>query len=117
MGIFDFIENPTARAAACVVGAPLCLADHVAEQAGARAERVYREGLERYDELREDAPGLIDRVTGGVERVTNAATEPLDRLSSIMMWGAIALGIVAALIVLGVLLYFAWPFLVGIRSA
>lgn len=123
MSWLDDIVNPelptgqrALQAAACVVGAPFCIAGEVAERAGAAAERAREDFNRQLDATRESLPGLIDQSTAGFERVADAATEPLTQVNRTMMWIAIGVAIVAGLIVLGVLLYFTWPFLVGLRG-
>jgi hypothetical protein len=112
VSIWDDITDPdrwrdapgrtAAQAAACVVtGGTLCIAGEMSERAGETAA-----------ELRSTAEDLREGVAGEgglVERLSNAAEQPLLRLENILMWGAIGLIAIAAMVVIGAVVYFTWP--------
>lgn len=93
------------EAALCVVGAPVCLAGELSERAGETAQELRTAARDVRDGVVGEG-GTIERL---IERLANAAQQPLLRVENIMMWGAIGLIAIFAVVAVGALVYFTWP--------
>lgn len=98
----EFPGRTGTQAAVCAAtfGA-VCVASELAERAGETAE-----------ELRQTAQNAREGILGEggvIERASRAAEAPLLRIENVMMWGAIGLIAILAMIAIGALVYFTWP--------
>lgn len=114
MSWLDDIVNPAswssapattaAKAAACVVGAPFCVAYDIGESSGSLSKRA----REIADQTRRGISGTLEGVTGSATEIIDhsgeAAAAPLDAAARVAMWTAI--GIIAVTIIVLALVAF-----------
>ena len=105
-----------ARAVACSIFAPICLTEAIVSGAADLADDAAGRVQSEVRGAESTIEGTIDSLGEAAERAASGAEGALTQVSSIAMWGTIALYGILAMIVFGVLLYLAWPFLLGIRG-
>lgn len=114
MSWLDDITNPAswsaspattaAKAAACAIGAPFCIAYDIGESSGSLSKRA----REVADQTRRGIAGTLEGVTGSatdiIDHSGDAAAAPIDAAARVAMWTAI--GIIAVTIIVLALVAF-----------